>query len=521
MSDSLQRCPKCGTLVEAGANFCDACGAELRAEAVPAEFGAPSGGAAERSEAEGVSRTEAPASDPRAEQAEAAGGATVVAESVAAAQRPTPRAEDARGAGGRIDGSEAARPRTFFAPSLRADPSDAVPFVLEWDEAREFIEGQAGTFSFRVKALWDLAKIGVAATVNGEELPPAVFPGIRRGDSREGTFDFTPSKPGQVSVSLRAETVPRGLVHECFAAKRTLSHLVRTQDSRRYFGPNEVRQTISVDNRNDHGLSRNEQQRYSQNAGGETADNWKDQDRVLGRGGAFRPVEFEPGAVRRENALIRSSADEGLSELLVLPGTDLVTIGTSSHADAGLFVETADGYTDERHTGYVSGFHLSIQRDPKREAFVLRDGGPDRKAATRAAWRKSTNGVTVDGEDLRGELPLRPGAKLRVCLAPYAVSGGALPLEMEARGWDDPAAAGCEDRRGNLSSLLVRRRDNPRKAILVVWGAAALDPVLGTRTGLRVACAGGRLFLGRPDGGATRIHRLVGQPLAGTPFTIS
>ena len=169
----------------------------------------------------------------------------------------------------------------------------------------------------------------------------------------------------------------------------------------------------------------------------------------------------------------------------------------------------------------MSGFHLSIQRDPKREAFVLRDGGPDRTAAAKAAWRKSTNGVTVDDEDLRGEHLLRPGAKFRVCLAPYVACGGALPLEIETKGWDDPAAAGCEDRRGNLSSLLVRRRDNPRKAILVVWGAAALDPILGTQTGLRAACAGGRLFLVRPDGGATRFHRLAGQSLPGTSFTIS
>lgn len=486
----LQICPSCGMPLDPGASFCGACGAEFRTEGRDAGI---------------------PSAEPDARVEAAEDRATRLAHPVApppSVATPPPAAD------------AVPRATAFDSAPMRADPSDAVPFALEWDEAREFIERQAGTFSFRVTALWDLAKLGVAATVNEKDLPPAVFSGMRCGAVREGTFDFTPDKPGQVSVRLRVETIPHGLVHEAFVAERVVSHLVRTKDSKSYLGPQTVDQKAVIDNRNDRGLSRNEGQTVTQNVGGETADNWNDQDRVFRRS-QFAAVRFAPDDIRRENVLIRAFSNDGLSELLLLPGTDLVTFGTSSRADAGLFVETADGYTDERHTGYVSGFHLSIQRDPKREAFVLRDGGPDRKAATKAAWRKSTNGVAVDGEDLRGEHLLRPGAKLRVCLAPYAVSGGALPLEIETKGWDDPAAAGCEDRRGNLSSLLVRRRDNPRKAILVVWGAAALDPILGTKSGLRAACVGGRLFLVRPDGEATRFHRLAGRTLPNSPFAIA
>ena len=84
-----------------------------------------------------------------------------------------------------------------------------------------------------------------------------------------------------------------------------------------------------------------------------------------------------------------------------------------------------------------------------------------------------------------------------------------------------PAPSGCASRVGNLSSVLVRRLDNPRKAVLVVWGAAALDPVLGTKSGQRVASLDGRLFLVDRHGEATSIHRLAGRALPGTPFTIS
>jgi len=495
-----QICPQCGTPFAGGAVFCDACGADLHAAS-----SAPALGGAGRTEAEDVGPAESAVRKSRAEfvpsteLSATAGGA----------------AEPGGTQGGSLRPSMPAQP-AFFPSPLHADPSDAVPFVLEWDVARQFIEGQSGAFAFRVTALWDLAKIGVAASVDGEDLPCAVFSGMRRGETREGTFAFTPGKTGRISVRLRVETVPRGLAHEMFAASGDPEHMVFPARRISVQGAGVV--TINVENNT--GIVRNDELDL-RGLRGTAVDHWEDQRRALGLGGEFRSVAFSPGSVRRENALLRSSAADGLSELLVLPGTDLVTFGTSSRADAGLFVETEDGYTDERRTGYVSGLHFSIQRDPKREAFILRDGGPDRKTGSRSAWKKSTNGILVDGEDLRGEHPLRPGAILRVCLAPYAVSGGALPLEIETKGWDDPAADGCEDRPGNLSSLLVRRRDNPRKAILVVWGAAALDPVLGTATGLRVACAVGRLFLVQPDGGGTRFHRLAGHFLPGTPFTIS
>ena len=175
---------------------------------------------------------------------------------------------------------------------------------------------------------------------------------------------------------------------------------------------------------------------------------------------------------------------------------------------------------DDKRASFISGIHFSIQNNRSRHEFELRNGGPSARNDDRSRWRASTNGLNVDGSALQSSpLPLRPGEARSVVLAPYAVSGGSLSLSLEPRGWDDPAAAVCDWRTGNLSSLLVRRADNPHKAILVVWGAAALDPLLGTESGLRVASLDGRLFLVDRHGAAMRIHRL-GRTLPGTSVSV-
>ena len=399
-----------------------------------------------------------------------------------------------------------------------ATPSDDLPFALEWDEARAFIAGQPGAFAFRLRALVALAHVGLAVRLSGVAEPLVVKrAGLRAGETCEETLAFTPAVAGSLSVRLQLETILESGTHETYEARRTFEHVVRSATHEEVQGPGSVTVNFVPTVENNTGIVRMEDARLSV-AGLQSVrvDRWADQDRVIGRRGAYRPVFFASVSVSHENVRLRAAgADPG--ELLVLPGSDCVTFGASRRAAVRLEPETAAGAPDPLRRRYVSGLHFAIRRDPSRDAFFLYDGGPDRDPPH--AWRPSTNGLTIDGAALAAPRPLPLDRPAEIRLAPFAANGGALALSIEARGWDDPAAAGRR-RTGDLSSALLRRRDNPGKAILVVWGAAALDPVLGTNAGLRVAAEGGRLFLVRPDGRAERFGRLAGRTLPGTPYLV-
>ena len=228
-----------------------------------------------------------------------------------------------------------------------------------------------------------------------------------------------------------------------------------------------------------------------------------------GEGGeGFRPVRFLPEGLRRESVRL-CAAGAAFDELLVLPGADLLRFGRPSRRTEG----TLDGAPL-----VVSRQHFSLLRSRSDGTILLRDGAPGEKETD--PWVPSDHGLAVDGAPLLAPLPLPPNRRLDLVLAPRAGEGGALSLSIETAGWDDPAAADWPFRDSPLSSLLVRRGDNPRKAILVVWGAVALDPVLGTSSGLRVVSYHGRLHLSDSDGRLRRLPFLTGRVLPGTPYAI-
>lgn len=510
MSDpSVQTCPKCGTPFSAGAAFCDACGADLRAEVAKAAAHAEEKIHAEAAEvaeekihAEVAVSPILPAPDLRPATP------TVVA-------RPVPL--DRSSARPAFDG---APPRPSPGPSafddvpMHADPADAVPFELYWDEARCFIEGVQCALSFRVRTACRIAKLGFRILVDDRPVcGDIVFSGLRAGDERRTMVPFVPRLPGQIVVKLRAEAVFDRGTHEWFSPTRDLEH--SAEPFKRFLSAGD--QNINIDIRDNNGIIRLDELKLPRQA---IVDLKEEIERVLEKRDRYAPVEFSPDEIVRERAIVASSAGDGIRELLVLPGTGCVTFGMSSRADAQLRPET-DGRMDDKRACFISGVHFSVQSNQFRGEFELRNGGPSSRDA-KASWRPSTNGINVDGAPLQSShRPLRAGETLSVVLAPYAVPGGSLSLTLEPLGWEDPAAASCDWRTGNLSSLLVRREDNPRKAILVVWGAAALDPLFGTETGLRVVSPDGRLYLLDRHGQATRFRRLAGRPFPGSPFTIS
>ena len=355
--------------------------------------------------------------------------------------------------------------------------------------------------------------------MNGEDAGVQLFSSLQAGRTREGLFDIEPDRPGAMAVQLRVETLLDGRTHEIFEAERGIEHNVYPATRQEVQGAGGVTINYAPKIENNSGIARLDDVRISApGAQGFRVDHWKEMDGVLGRRGRFVRVGFAPVSVSRENARFRATG-AALDELLVVPGADTVSFGKSaSRADVRLAAETPDGGSDEARAGFVSGVHFSIRRDRACETFSIIDGGPSRDDPKK--WCKSTNGLAIDGELADGPRTLPAGRRLSVTLAPYVVSGGALPLELRTRGWDDPAAAGCTGRAGNLSSLLVLRLDNPRKAVLVVWGAAALDPILGTKTGHRVVSLDGRLHLADASGRVRRLTRLAGTPLPGTPYVV-
>ena len=226
-------------------------------------------------------------------------------------------------------------------------------------------------------------------------------------------------------------------------------------------------------------------------------------------GEGFRPVRFLPEAVRREAVRLRAP-DAALDDLLVLPGADLLRFGRppSRRNDVDL-----DGAPP-----VVSRGQFSLLLDRARGEVLLRDGVPD--TGNPGSWIPSSHGVSVDGGPLLSPLPLAPNRRFALSLAPRAMPEEPFRLSFETTGWDVPAAADWPFRDGPLSSLLVRREDAPRRPILVVWGAAALDPILGTSSGLRVVTFRGRLHLSGSDGRLRRLPFLSGRVLPGTPYAV-
>ena len=530
MDSPLQLCPACGTPAAPGAAFCDACGVALTPEnaardVAPATNPVPAPEPTPVSAAQGTATVSAPAATPASAPGASMDALLRMARAVVAARREaageTATKSDLRAVSPTlvlvrevVDAAarETARRPAAAGPAIPPPAADDVPFELEWDEAREFIEGRGGQFAFRFRALCDFAKAAVAATVNGADAGVQIFTAMQGGKIREGLIDVAPDRPGTLSVKLRVETVLDGGTHESFEADRAIGHVVYPATHQEVKAGGNVTVNYAPRVENNTGIVRQEDARIS--VSGPQAvrvDHWADQDRVLGRRGSFKPVPFSPTAASRENARFRA-AGAALDELLVVPGSDRVSFGRSaSRADVRLLPETPDGRVDESRSGYVSGVHFTVLRDRSREEFQIYDGAPG---------APSTNGLSLDGQVLRSPQTLPANDTVPAVLAPYAVAGGALPVEFETHGWDDPAAVGCTDRHGNLSSLLVRRRDNPRKAVLVVWGGAMLDPILGTKTGLRIVARSRQLRLVRPDGSSRRLIRLAGTRLGDTPYDI-
>ena len=223
----------------------------------------------------------------------------------------------------------------------------------------------------------------------------------------------------------------------------------------------------------------------------------------------FRPVRFLPEALRHEAVRLRAQ-DAALDELLVLPGSDLLRFGGRSSRRNDVILDGAPLV--------VSRGQFSLLLDRARGEVLLRDGVPD--AGKPGSWIPSAHGVSVYGGPLLSPLPLAPNRRYALSLAPRAMPADPLRLSFETTGWDVPAAADWPFRDGPLSSLLVRREDAPRRPILVVWGAAALDPVLGTSSGLRVVSFRGRLHLSGSDGRLRRLPFLTGRVLPGTPYVV-
>ncbi len=553
--ERLQLCPACGMPVADGAAFCDACGAELHAEPVGARTARPPEQTG-NSHAETAENTEPgrgfplpsnlfpPAAEPAGASSRTTDNILAAVQAILASRRaaaastpaptvfvpaqtipersavsftvPAPTPPPAPSLSLRtavsppplVSSPSLSLPKAAPVPALEfREVDDPVPFQLEWDGDREFIEGQAGQLAFRLRASCDLKAIGIAASVDGTDLTPVIVSKIRSGETRESSFDFVPNVSGILSVKLCAEVQLSGRTVETYEAERTLNHQVLPAQRISVHGAGSV--IVKVENNS--GIVRNDDLNLSA-LRGEKIDHWKDFREVFGRRGAFRPVAFTPTAIRHESIRFRATG-AALDELLVVPGADMVTFGkSSSRTDVRLVAETADGCRDSVRSGYVSNVHFSLRRSRSNEEIAICDGGP----LDGSAWRESTNGLNIDGEPLTGSRTLPADRRMAVTLAPYTISGGAIPLELETRGWDDPAAAGCADRSGTLSSVLVRRLDNPRKAVLVVWGAADLDALLGTRNGLRVASIRGRLHAVYPDGSARRLMLFSGHALPGT-----
>ena len=493
-SPALQLCPSCGTPVTPGAAFCENCGAEIVGEAAARPDASPHHGAGEGLASEGGA-SEGGASEGGASE----GGASRSGEPETAS--PSARPEDSP------HPLRVAAPR-FSMPAEPAFDADA-PFVLEWDERRAFIAGVRCNFSFRIRCRTRMARFGLCAEVDGEEPFVVRYSDLREGDVREGLFPFVPKTPGAVSVKIVAEVLyeEKGC-HERFEAARPFEHLVSPLT--RYLSSGN--QSVNIDIRDNTGLIRLDELQLPRQA---ITDLKSEIDKALQLRGGWESVAMPSTSIKRERFHLRT-AD---GECLVVAGCDTVTFGASASRTS---VPLATASCQGEGGRFISGVHFVLQRDRLRNELLLRDGGPSKENPS--VWRRSTNGTLVDDSLLTGSRPLHAGDALSVCLAPFVVSGGALSLSLKTRGYDEDSLG--FDRTGDVSSVLVTERTSgetpprPARSALVVWGAAQLDPIFNTHTGIRVALIRGRLHAVYPDGTARRLLFLAGRPLPGTSIFV-
>ena len=487
-SSALPLCPSCGMPVSPDAAFCENCGAEIRREeAARPEEGSPHCGAGEGVANEGgASRPGEPETASPSARPEGS-----LHHLPAAAARPLPPAEP----------SFTAAPRPSPPTEERVFDAEA-PFSLEWDDRRAFIEGVRCNFSFRLRSHARLSKFGIRVEVDGEGLPPVLFSSLLPGDVREGLFPFVPRTPGAISVRFVAEVLYEGGCSEGFESARPFEHTV--SPFRRFLSDDSG---LRIDIRDNSGLIRLDDLKLPSQT---ITDLKAEIEKALALRGGWKTAPVAPSFVARERVRLRV----GERECLVVAGGDVVTFGASSSRTTVSLAPALRGPSGETCSRYVSGVHFSIRRDRFRDELLLCDGGPSAQSGANRSWRKSTNGTAVDGTLLGEARPLHPGAPHAIQLAPYTVSGGALSLTLETRGYDE-ADTGF-DRMGDVSSALVRLPDDPGRAALVVWGAAPLDPVLGTHAGVRVASIRGRLHAVLPDGSVRRLLLLCGRTIPGT-----
>ena len=398
---------------------------------------------------------------------------------------------------------------TADAPSASpAASDDLVPFSLEWDSKREFIEGVQCNFAFRIRCRRRLSLLQLEIQVNDQPPVRKVYRELEPDDEWQDVQGYVPQTPGALTVRLSALACSEGGSRERFEARRPFEH--RAYPFRRFLPVGS--QNINIDNRDNNGIIRLDSLRIPTQA---IEDLKAEIDRALEMKDGWQPTPFGAGKVLRDSVLLRG----GERDLLVVAGSDLVTFGAHSLRPlVPLETEAPDGTVDKSRTGLISRIHFTIHRDRVQRRFVLLDGGPSKDDPSK--WEVSTNHTELDGETISTERPLQEGRTYAIDLAPGTVDGEpALRLSAETRGWDDPAAAGCPCV-GNLSSILLRYVDNPRKAVLVVWGGADLGKALGMDAGPVVRTIHGRLHVVRSGERPRRLLSFEGRLLPGTSFRV-
>lgn len=397
-------------------------------------------------------------------------------------------------------------PHSTVATILQTSPD--APFDLEWDDARQFIAGSCGAFAFRMTFRCNLKSVEVIANVDGEQLPAVAFLSVEAGDFREGSIAFTPKRPGAVTVNLRIAVTMANHIRETFEPKCPLRSMTLSGKRHDVLGGD---LTVNINADGNTGINRFDGVNFGGLAG-VRIDNWNDERSVLERPPEWRAIPLVSCEVGCE-AVVLCAGERTLS---VSSGANPVTFGRSSRrATVRLVAETPDGLIDESHNRYVSGVHFTLMNHGR--AVIMRDGGAEDEKGRRV-WRKSCNGVAVDGCMSTSDQTLSPGKSIRAVLAPYSVPGGALTLMIEARGHSG-SVCGC-DRDCELASVAIRRADAPKRAALVVWGAAEIDDLLGTSTGLHIGLIHGRLRIIRQDGSSERLVHFLGGAIPGTSISV-
>ena len=479
MAAVLQRCPSCGVPVASGAVFCENCGKRLQAGGAssPSE---PNDRASSLGETHGASKD---------------GSHGVLAplttlQGFGRSNDPTIRRSD---------------DSTWPQAALDSD----APFVFEWDEARQFVAGVAGVFAYRMRFRCDLNKVEFVADVGGEPLEVDPFFSVRAGEEREGAISYGPKSPGRIKINLCVNAEITGRVRESFKPTCPLSNDVLPDRPTDVIG-GDGNLTVNINAADS--IIRQE----GMNIGGfrrETVDIENYIKRVLHQPPKWREVAF---ASCEECGRETVRLCDGKRTLEVVAGTDSVTFGRSSRRAAVRLVPAGtDGQPDDCRGRFVSGVHFTFVKSGS--SVLLRDGGPDEDAG-RKGWRKSSNGLTLDGRMATSDQTLSPGRTVRAVIAPYSVPGGALAVTLEARG-QDGCISGC-DRSCELASVAIRREDSPDRAAIVVWGSADIGELLGSGDGLRVGLVRGRLRLIRPDGSSVRLIHLVGGAVPGTGISV-